>query len=176
MIKKILMIIAPVDFRDEEYLIPKKLFLEKGFEIATCSSKLGECTGKLGARVASELLLQNAQVADFNGVIFVGGSGSYSYINNKYALSLAREAISSGKILGAICAAPQILAQARVLKNKRATVWHTKEDMSAVEFIKEKGAIFEDDGVVKDGKIITADGPENAERFAQEIINTLNLE
>ena len=46
-------------------------------------------------------------------------------------------------------------------------------DKSAVKILKESGAIYQDNPVVVDGKIITASGPLVAKKFAEAIINTL---
>lgn len=59
------------------------------------------------------------------------------FIHNSVALRIAQDSVKLGKVLGAICIAPRILAEAGVLKGKKATVWH-----SEAEALKRKGAIY----------------------------------
>ena len=105
-------------------------------------------------------------------VVFVGGSGAQKYYSNERALTIAREAYEKGKVLGAICIAPGILAKAGVLKGKNATIW----DSGSGEFVKileENGAIYTGMNVEIDGNIITANGPHAAQGFAEAIIEKL---
>ena len=67
---------------------------------------------------------------------------------------IAKETIESNKILGAICIAPAILARAGVLQGKKATVWNSPLDKSAVKILKENGAVFDNKPVIIDEKII----------------------
>ena len=54
--KKILMIIAHQNFRDEELLIPKKLFENEGYEVIIASTSLEPAKGMLGAVVTPKIL------------------------------------------------------------------------------------------------------------------------
>lgn len=74
--------------------------------------------------------------------------------------------------MGAICIAPAILAKAGVLKGKKATVWSSLMDKSAVKILEKSGADYLPDSVVADGKVITATGPLAAKEFAEKIIQT----
>ncbi len=171
--KKIAMIIAFRDFRDEEYFIPKQTLESAGAEVKTISTSLGTAVGKLGGEAKVDLLLKDLNPLDFEAVLFVGGPGAYKYIEDEIAHKVAKETVQSGKLLGAICIAPVILANAGVLEGKKATVWSAPLDKSGVKILKEKGAIYEDSKVVVDGKIITANGPAAAREFAEKIIELL---
>jgi protease I len=166
--KKILMIIASHNFRDEELLIPKKLFEEKGYKVVIASSTLSPAKGMLGTVVVPEILINQVKVDDYEAIIFVGGIGSQEYFHNSVAHRIAQEAIKKEKILGAICLAPCILAEAGVLKGKKATVWY-----SAAQLLEEKGAIYTGKPVEIDGKIVTGSGPQAAQEFALTIIKLL---
>lgn len=171
--KKIAMIIAFQDFRDEEYFIPKNIFLGEGVEVKTVSSKKGEATGTYGGVIDVDLTLEDLEVSDFDVILFVGGSGAAKYVNDDKCHQIARQAISEGKVLGAICIAPTILARAGVLKNKKATVWSSTLDKSAVKVLKEEGADYQSQAVVVDGKIITGVGPQAARKFGETIVRIL---
>lgn len=166
--KKILMIIASFNFRDEEYLTPHKIFSSYGIKIITASSSLQTSSGMLGAKVKPDIVLADVEVKDYDAIVFVGGNGSSQYWNDKTAHQIAQTVVSHNKILAAICMAPVTLANADVLKGKRATVFFTEANR-----LKGKGANYTGADVEIDGNIITADGPQSAEKFAQAIIKLL---
>jgi len=165
---KILMIIAPKDFRDEELLIPKKAFEEKGFKVELASKTDKEAIGMFGTKVKPHLSLRKVRVDEYKAVVFVGGSGTPVYFDDQEALRIAKEAQAKNKVLGAICLAPSILAKADLLKGKRATVWPSEE-----KTLKEKGAIYTGKAVEVDGLIVTANGPQAAHEFAKALLELL---
>jgi len=168
----ILMIIAPENFRDEEFLVPKEYFEKRGNSVTVASTKKGECRGMLGARAIATHSLNDVCAKDYDAVIFVGGAGTPLVRKESAALSLAKEAYAEGKIIGAICWAPTILAKAGVLKGKKATVWagpDSEYGMSTTDYLKKEGVLVQKQPVVLDGKIVTAEGPHAARRFAEEI-------
>ena len=171
--KKIALIIAFRDFRDEEYFEPKEVLEKAGFEITTVSEKLGPAMGVYGGEAEVNLLLSDLRVNDFDAIIFVGGSGAAHYFEDKSARRIALEAVLENKVLGAICLAPTILALAGVLKDKKATVWSSNMDKSFVGILKKEGADYSSRTVVVDGLIVTANGPEAATAFARAILDKL---
>ncbi len=170
MAKKVLMVIAPDDFRDEEYREPRRILEEKGCQVTVASSHTREATGMLGMKVTPDLRIDRANVADFDAVIFVGGRGAEAYFQDARAHGLAAEAVRSGKPLGAICVAPTILANAGLLQGKLATVWPSQS-----KALISSGARYTAESVERDGIIITADGPASAVGFGEEVARALGL-
>lgn len=171
--KKIVMIIAFRDFRDAEYFVPKEILTKAGAEVKTASNKKGLAMGADGGESEVDLLVSEINLADFDGIVFVGGPGCLENLDNENSYRVAREAVSQNKLLASICISPVILAKAGVLAGKRATVWSSPMNKEPVRILKEKGAIYQDQPVVVDGKIITANGPAAAENFAKTIIEVL---
>jgi protease I len=167
--KKAVMIIAFKDFRDEEYFIPRQVLEINDISVTTASFQRGKAIGTYGGEVKIDLTLEELDVKDFDIIIFVGGSGAGDYLDNESCWTIAREALEKEKILAAICIAPAILAKAGVLKGKKATVWSSPMDKSAVRILKEEGVVYEDQSVVQDGNIITANGPQSARNFGEAI-------
>jgi protease I len=172
--KKVAIIIAFKNFRDEEYFIPKEIFKNAGIEVKTISTETGTAVGAGGGDTEVDLTLEELNINDFDAVVFVGGPGAYKYIESESAHRIARETVKKGKILAAICIAPAILAKAGVLKGKNATVWSSVLDKGPIKLLEENGAQYQDKRVVRDGKIITANGPQAAEEFAKEILSALD--
>jgi len=171
--KSILMVIAYNDFRDEEYLKTKYLFQVAGGKITTASTQKGTAMGADGNTVEVDVLIKDANPADYDAVVFIGGPGALTYLDNENSYKLVRETIADNKVLGSICISPVVLAKAGVLKGKKATVWTSAMDKSAVKILEENGAIFQDKAVIADGRIITGNGPSASDEFAMKIIEVL---
>ncbi|MDI6890946.1 MAG: DJ-1/PfpI family protein [Thermodesulfovibrionales bacterium] len=166
--KKVVMIISSKNFRDEELQKPLSILKEHGARVTIACSSLKMAEGMLGAKVKPDILIKDVNVADFDAVVFVGGSGASEYWNDPIAHKIAREAFKQNKVLCAICIAPVTLANAGVLKGKKATVWSSEKDK-----IVATGAIYTGADVQVDGRIITANSPVSAKKFAEAIVNAL---
>jgi protease I len=166
--KKAVFVIAEQVFRDEEYLVPKNLLEKAGIKVETASTTMKEAVGKLGARVQPDLLLSQINVEKYDALIFVGGGGAEQYFDDPTAHSLANSFLKAGKVLAAICIAPVILARAGLLKGKQATVY-----IDGAEELKRAGSIYTGNPVQTDGWIVTANGPEAAEGFGNEVVRLL---
>lgn len=171
--KNILMVIASKNFRDEEYFIPYEVFQREGAEITTASSAMGEIIGIEGGEARSTLVLKEVKVKDFDAVVFVGGGGAVEYFNNNDAHKIIQEMANLNKVVAAICVAPVILARAGILAGKKATVWSSVMDKSNIKELEEAGCSVLEERVVKDKKIITADGPAVSKKFAEKIVETI---
>jgi protease I len=166
--KKVVMIIAPEQFRDEEYFKPKEIFERAGMSVVTASAVKGACRGKLGGAAVSEMLVADIDPAQFDAVVFVGGGGAARYIDDPDALALAQNAYGQGKLVAAICVAPLILAAAGILIGKKATVFE-----SDAPELSEAGALYTAKDVEIDGKIITGAGPFAATKFGEAVVKAL---
>ncbi len=171
--KKIAMMIAFKDFRDEEYFVPKGILEAAGAEIKTASTQKGKAIGADGGETEVDLLVSELNPADFDAIVFIGGPGALKYLDNEDSYQVAKETVSQNKVLAAICIAPVIFAKAGVLEGKKATVWSSPLDKSAIRILEERGVIYQREPVVVDNKIATADGPLAAKQFGEAIINLL---
>jgi protease I len=167
-VKKAVFVIAQDNFQDEEFLRPKEVLEQNGIEVTVASTTLNEATGMLGGRVKPDILVSDVNARDFDAVVFIGGSGATQYLNDPLAHQLASEAVNADKVVGAICIAPAILANAGLLKGKRATVFSQEGNT-----LKSGGADYTARPVEKDGNIITASGPEAAREFGEELVKKL---
>ncbi|MDD3734995.1 MAG: DJ-1/PfpI family protein [Candidatus Pacebacteria bacterium] len=173
--KKVVILVAFRDFRDEEYFVPKEILENNGVKVVTASTKEGVAIGADGGEANVDLTINKLNVEDYDAIIFVGGPGALEYLDNEDSYKVANDAVDQNKILAAICIAPTILAKAGLLEGKKATVWSSPLDKSAINTLKENGAEFVDNPVVQDGNIITANGPEAAKEFGEKILENLNL-
>lgn len=167
-VKRVVLIIAHKNFRDEEYNEPRAVLEGRGFQVTVASSSLETATGMLGAQVQPDILVSDIVVSDYAAIVFVGGAGAAEYWDDPTAHRVAQEAVAQGKVLAAICIAPVTLARAGVLQGKRATVFE-----SATGEVQAGGATCTGESVVRDGLIITANGPGAARQFGETIAAAL---
>ena len=166
--KKALFIVAAKDFQEQELARPYAELSRNGVAISLASTVKGEAVGTNGAKARIDMLLVDAKVDDFDAIVFIGGPGAAQYLDDPVAHKVARDAIKKKKLLAAICMGPLILAKAGVLKGKKATVFPT-----LAEDLKKEGVKYSAKPVERDGRIITADGPDSAVAFGNEILKAL---
>lgn len=162
--KNVLMIIAADGFQDEEFAQPYNLLTRLGATVKIACSRKDKALGKFGRQVTPDFALTECKADDYDALVFIGGPGATEYFNNAQAHALARDAVSKARVLGAICIAPVILANAGVLKGKKATVFPSEQSQ-----LVSQGALFIQQNVVVDGKIVTASGPPAAREFAETL-------
>ncbi len=162
------MVIAPTDFRDQEYIEPRSVFDEYGIGVKVASIQSGESKGADGTVVKIDLTVSEVNVNDFDAVVFVGGPGMGQIIKDESLQILAKKFYNTNKIVAAICVSPAILAYAGILKNKNATSWLGVKDV-----LEDNGAVYTGELVSIDGKIVTGNGPGAAHKFGLKIVNLL---
>lgn len=162
-----LLVIAKTGFQDKEYDGTRKELAAGDIALSVASTEAGECTGKFGGTVDADLALKDVDVSGYDCVAFIGGPGASALRSEPEALRVVRDTVAQKKLLGAICIAPTILAAAGVLQDREATVWDEDGEQSA--YLEENGAHYTGQDVTKDGRIITANGPEAAEAFGKAL-------
>mgnify|MGYP005858919081 CR=1 FL=1 len=167
---RVLMVIAPEVFRDEEYAQPKAVLEARGAFVETASTRTGTCHGKLGMIAEATVSVAEADPADYDAVVFVGGGGAEVFFDDSAAHRIARSIHDAGHVVAAICIAPSPLARAGLLAGVRATAFPSQRDDLVAH-----GAIWTGQPVEVHGAIITANGPEAARDFGLAIGDALGL-
>lgn len=168
---KLLVAIAPEQYRDEELNEPLAVFVKAGIGSDIASTKTGTCTGMLGGTAQATLTFDRADPAAYEGIVVIGGMGSPVHLwGNKDLSKLVKAFHAANKIVAAICLSPVVLARAGVLKAKNATFFRTPESVAEM---KAGSAVIKDTPVVADGTIITATGPTAAKAFGNAIVAAL---
>ncbi|MEO0086518.1 MAG: DJ-1/PfpI family protein [candidate division WOR-3 bacterium] len=168
--KKLIFLIAPKDFRDEEFKIPYDYLKSAGIKITVVSQETTEAVGMLGMKVKPDISLENLNYKDYDGFVLIGGSGSVFYWNNRKVWEICQYFNERNKLLAGICLAPITIVKSGVLNEREATCF---KDKRALEEFKNANVRYVDKDVVVDGNVITANGPEAAEKFAKAILEYL---
>ncbi len=167
----VLFVIASLDYQPVEYSVPKKLLEQAGFVVTTASNKDSQAVANDGTTTPIDLLLNDVNPTDYDGIIFIGGSGALEHLDNEASYRILTAAAQARKLIGAICVATRILAHAGVLKGKRATGWNGDNALPAI--YKESDTQYSPNDVVVDELIVTATGPNAAREFGEQIIALL---
>ena len=140
-----------------------------GVEVVVVGIEPSIIEGGHGMKFVSDVLIDEANVEDFEVVICPGGNPGYMNLRkDSRVLTMIKEAFNSNKLVAAICAAPAVLADAGILRDKNCTIYPGME----VE-LEKGGGKPRNDLVVEDGNIITSQGPATAFLFAYSIANRI---
>ena len=166
--KRILMVLAPDQYRDEELNVPRNAFVSEGWTVDLASTQKGTAQGMLGDTEEVTMLIGEADAERYDAIVVVGGMGSPTYLwNNPDLNQLLQTMDQQGRVIGAICLSGAVPGLAGIARGKKATVWETPDSRAALE---NNGAIFTDEPVTQDGRLITANGPDAAEDFARLLV------
>jgi len=168
---KLLFVIAPERFRDEELLEPKRALEQGGVAVTVASTRPGTATGMLGAKVAIDCTVRQVDEAQYDALAIAGGAGSPTHLwDSAPLLALVQAFHRAAKPVAAICLSGAVLARAGVLRGRRVTVYPAAR---AILETKKAGATCVGEPVVVDGTIITASGPEAATAFGAALLSHL---
>jgi len=166
--KKAVMIIAGQNYHDAELFDTKRVLDAAQVQTFIAGPRRGVARGALGGTAEVTVLVNQLAVNDYDAIIFIGGPGAVEYIGNPAALNIVREAVRTGRVLGAIGIAPTILANANVLAGVRATSLLSEQPR-----LVQAGAIYTGAPAERERLIITAIGPEAAPLFGKYIVDAL---
>ncbi len=166
--KRVLIVLAPENFQDSEYLVPKKVLEEAGIVCDVTAKGTSLALGANRAKIAVTADFATLNPQDYSGIIFVGGMGATIYFDDSRAHDLAKIFLRENKVVGAICIAPTILANAGILDGKSATAYVSQQDA-----LESKGADYTGELVTADDRVVTANGPQAAIAFGEKVRDLL---
>ncbi|MCL2664394.1 MAG: DJ-1/PfpI family protein [Defluviitaleaceae bacterium] len=124
-------------------------------------------TGSHGITVKADMLFDGLDASvNYQMMVLPGGPGTENYKKNNSLLELLLSHWQKGGRLAAICAAPAVLGQLKILNGKTAACHPSKESEL------ECGLISKAD-VVTDGNVTTSRGAGTAIAFGLELVRLL---
>ena len=166
--KSVLVIIAHNNFRDEEYTSIREKLQQAGIAITVASTTTNEALGSQGSQVKPDILIDAVNPDDFDGVIFIGGTGSSQYWHDTKAHEIALSLNENNKLVAASSHSPVTLAVTGILKDKKATA-----HISVYEKLSIQGAKYTGKKLEVDGNIITSAGVSAAKEFSDAIVKAI---
>lgn len=126
--------------------------------------------GGHGIRIQCDCTLDGLDTEQVEMVMLPGGLGGVQSISRcERALSLVREVYARGGFVGAICAAPTILAALGLTDGKQAVCYPGMEEQMGT-------ARMQNAGAVRDGRIVTGRAAGAAEEFGLMLLAALRGE
>lgn len=169
---KALLVVAQTDFQPVEYGDTREELENAGVEVKVASFEVGESVGKDGIKINVDVAIKDVDTNKYDAVVLIGGPGAArQLVGNEDVIKLVQDFDNSDKVVAAICISPVVLAEARLLKDRKATVWNG--DGKQAEILSAQGAEYVDKPVVVDTKIVTANGPDAAKEFGKTIVKML---
>jgi len=163
-------------FEDMEVMYPKVRLEEEGIQVVVVGvhPKGMKYTGKFGYPIKSDMCVTDAEFKheDFDGLILPGGFAPDYMRRSKEMLEATVKMFEAGKPIAAICHGPWMLCSARtssgdpIVKGRRATSFRAVKD----DVINAGATFVDDETVVVDGNLITAQTPADLTPFCAAII------
>ena len=136
-------------------------------EVTVAGLHDGPVTSARKVKVIPDSVIDTVETDNFDMVVLPGGQPGSDNLNaDPRVTDLIKSFCDKGKLTGAICAAPFVLANAGVLEGKRATSYPSYRD-------KLGAAVYEEKAVVTDGTVLTSKGPGTALCFGLAIVERL---
>ncbi len=163
-------IVATDGFEQSELTKPLDALREAGAEVDVISLRDGPIQGmqhhEKGDKVAVDRTLGTVDPAAYDALILPGGVANPDALRiEEKALSFIKHFVETDKPIGAICHGPWTLIESGAVKGKRVTSWPSlKTDL------RNAGANWVDETVVRDGHLVTSRKPDDLTAFCREVI------
>ena len=145
------------------------LLRRAGIEVVTAGLNSGPVRCSRGVMILPDCLLDDVLEDHFSMIVLPGGLPGADYLDKDPRINTLLQRIYAEQgLIGAICAAPKVLAHAGLLAERRATAYPgvlDAVDGGAMKILA--------DAVVQDGQLITSRGPGTAMDFALTLIRLL---
>ena len=158
-------------FEEVEAITTVDLLRRAGIPVQTVSI-MGkrEVSGAHGVSVIADQLFDEVDFDEVKMILLPGGMpGTTNLLSFEPLTKVLKQFAAEDRPLGAICAAPMVLAANGILEGRKATIY---EGMEAHL----KGAIHTEGNVVIDGTIVTSKGPGTAMDFGLALVGFLKGE
>ena len=155
-------------FEEVEFVGTVGILRRGNVDIDIFSIHGSKAIGRYGIEVSNLYNFKDIDVTKYDLLLIPGGPEYVEMENNMEFLNIIKYFYNSNKYIAAICAGPTILGHLGMLKNKKYTCFTSMNEDFGGEYV--------DTYVVKDGKIITANGAGNAMTFALYLLAALQGE
>ena len=185
MAKKIICLLA-TGFEEVEALTPVDYLRRAGIELTVAAAGSKDqaagltVTGSHGIKVTADaalsVLLAEGKLSPsaWDGVVVPGGPGADNLASSAETGTFIKAMADAGKWICAICAAPaKVLSPLGLLAGKTFTCYPGEEEKVLAPASASPGAVWKEDRVVVDGKLITSRGAGTAGEFACAIVANL---
>lgn len=141
-------------------------------EVVSAGLDDGPVVASRGTTIVPDVSLDEALEQEFDMVVLPGGMPGAQHLKDDPRIArLLKSMADQGRFVGAICAAPMVLAHAGLLTGRKATSYPGFLDDLGIEGVRSTGAAVE-----SDGPIVTSRAAGTAMDFALKLIELLEGE
>jgi len=127
----------------------------------------GAVEGRTGIKLVPDLAIDGVKASDFDMIVLPGGAkGTQTLQKDLRVAQLLRSLQEGNGYIAAICAAPTVLAAHGMIAGRKVTSHPSVRDQLP-------GALYDEERVVIDGKLVTSRGPGTAMEFAMALVEIL---
>ena len=156
-----------------ELIEPKKNLEDAGATTEIISPKSGEIKAwkfkEWGDKLKVDKSLDQADPAAYDALVLPGGVINPDHLRMEpKAVQFVKDFARTGRTIAAICHGPWTLIEAGLVRGKKMTSWPSlKTDL------KNAGANWVDEPVVKDGNLVTSRKPDDIDTFSRAIMDNV---
>lgn len=161
-------------FEDIEALTPVDLMRRAAIDVATVSiTEDKRVKSANGVTVEADVIFKDADFSNASVLVVPGGMPGATNLHNYEPLNdLLRAQAKKDGLIASICASPAVvLTPLGLTAGKKATCYPSFQDV-----LIQGGANLSPERVVRDGQLITSNGPSSATLFALELVKVLKGE
>ena len=160
-------------FEQIELTSPKDTLEKAGARVDIIADRTGEVSGwhhtDPGDPFKVDNTFEKIQLDDYDAVVLPGGVVNADQIRmNDAAVTFVQAAVGAGKPIAVICHGAWLLISAGVVKGKQITSFPSLKDD-----LKNAGADWRDEALVRDGNLISSRKPDDLPAFNTALVSAL---
>jgi protease I len=162
-------ILATDGVEQVELTEPQKALKAAGAEVTVVAPRATQSPGKIqgmnhaetGDQLTVDAELETVQPDQFDALVLPGGVANPDYLRvNKQAVAFVKHFGQAGKPIAAICHGPWTLVEADLVRGRTVTSWPSLQTD-----LRNAGATWVDETVVRDGGLVTSRKPDDLPAF-----------
>lgn len=163
-------VILATGFEEIEAISIIDILKRGGIECLSVGLDRENVTGTHNITIRTDIILDNLVVDEYEMIVLPGGlPGADNLANSDKLCKILHSFEANNKYIGAICAAPFVLAKFNLIKNSYTCYPGFEKKVNHKGYIPNQN-------VIKDHNIITSRGPATAMEFGLEILRELKGE
>ena len=151
---------------------PLKALKQAGATVSILSLKTGQIQAmqedvKPSSRIDVDQAVSDADAGQFDGLVLPGGTTNPDKLRmDDHAVAFVAKFVQADKRIAAICHGAWTLINANGVKGRTLTSWPSLQTD-----LRNAGATWVDETVVRDGKLVTSRNPKDLPAFCKEIVS-----